>query len=173
MTPMDGPDRLERFEGVVLPHLQACQNLARWLLRSRPDAEDCVQEAMVRALRGFSQFRGGDGRGWLFAIVRNTCYSFLRRKTPMQVSEEGAEIPPDPAPDPEERLLRSNETERVRRALGELPIEFREVLVLKEFEGLSYKEIAEVVDIPLGTVMSRLSRARQRLQESLAEGARP
>jgi RNA polymerase sigma-70 factor (ECF subfamily) len=164
---MDGPDLLERFEAVVLPHLQACHNLARWLLRSAPDAEDCVQDAMVRALRGFSQFRGGDTRAWLFAIVRNTCYTFLRRRPLIAVSEDPAAAPADPAPDPEARLVRKSETERLRRALGTLPVEFREILVLKEFEGLSYKEIAEVVDVPLGTVMSRLSRARQRLQESL------
>jgi RNA polymerase sigma-70 factor (ECF subfamily) len=168
---VDEPDPLGRFEGLVLPHLPACYNLARWLLRSEPDAEDCVQEAMVRALRAFSQFRGGDPRAWLFTIVRNSCYTHLRRRrpagtlSPVEGSQE-LEVR-DPAPDPEATLVQKSEQERVRRALGELPIEFREVLVLKEFEDLSYKEIAEVADIPLGTVMSRLSRARQRLQDRL------
>jgi RNA polymerase sigma-70 factor (ECF subfamily) len=168
---LDEANRVERFEGLVLPHLQGCYTLARWLLRSGPDAEDCVQEALVRALRGFSQFRGSDPRAWLFAIVRNCCYTFLRRRPALApVRTEAALEPVDPALDPEERLLSRAAQERVRRALGELPVEFREVLVLKEFEGLSYKEIAEVAEIPMGTVMSRLSRARQRLQDRLEIG---
>jgi RNA polymerase sigma-70 factor (ECF subfamily) len=166
---LDDVDPLGRFEGAILPHLPACYNLARWLLRSGPDAEDCVQEALLRALRAFGQFRGGDPRPWLFTIVRNTCYSLLRRRSgaPFSAVEAPLAEAADPAPTPEASLLQKAEQERVRSALEDLSVEFREVILLKEFEGLSYKEIAEVAEIPLGTVMSRLSRARQRLQERL------
>jgi RNA polymerase sigma-70 factor (ECF subfamily) len=165
---------LARFEVLVLPHLPACYNLARWLLRGAPDAEDCVQEAMVRALRAFDQFRGGEPRAWLFAIVRNCCYTQLRSRP--RLPTESLEAPDakeatDPRPDPEARLATLKEGDRVRRALEELPLEFREVLILKEFEELSYKEIAEVVGIPIGTVMSRLSRAREKLQAELVPSA--
>jgi RNA polymerase sigma-70 factor (ECF subfamily) len=161
-------DSLRRFEEVVLPHLPACYNLARWLLGRGPDAEDCVQDALLRALRAFAQFRGGDCRPWLLAIVRNTCYTLLRRRSSAPFAPPSAAAEPkDPSPNPEASLLRKSAEERLRRALEALPIEFREVLLLKEFEGLSYKEIADVAEIPIGTVMSRLSRARQRLQECL------
>lgn len=166
---MDATDPSGRFEDLVLPHLSACFNFARWLLRSSPDAEDCVQEAMIRALRAIDQFRGGDARPWLMAIVRNQCYTLLRRAPPAALSlEDSPNIqPPDPAPNPEAALFQKAERQRLRTALEELPAEFREVLLLKEFEGLSYKEIAEVIEAPIGTVMSRLSRARQRLLDRL------
>jgi RNA polymerase sigma-70 factor (ECF subfamily) len=121
---------------------------------------------MVRALRGFPQFRGGNGRAWLLAIVRNSCYTYLRRRPPEAPVAE-PDPSPDPRPDPEERLAQKMEGERLRRALGALPVEFREVIILREFEGLSYKAIGEIAEIPLGTVMSRLARARQKLQEAL------
>ena len=164
-------DRLARFEQAVLPHLPAAYNLARWLTRNDHDAEDVVQEAYLRAYRSFDRFRGTDGRPWLLAVVRNTCYTWLKQNrahelaTPFDEALHSPEAGPSEA---ERRLLQQASAELLREALGELPAEFREVLVLRELEGLSYKEIAAVADIPLGTVMSRLTRARARLQQRLA-----
>jgi RNA polymerase sigma-70 factor (ECF subfamily) len=168
------PETLARFEGTVLPWLDAAYNLARHLLRDPHDAEDAVQDACVRALRHFGGFRGENPRAWLLTIVRNTCYSWRRRAgrhpgaTEFDEELHGvAERPDDPGP-AEERRRASAE---VGRALEQLPTEFREVLVLRELEGLSYKEIGEVVRVPVGTVMSRLARARERMQRALGEGA--
>ena len=160
------------FADIVLPHLDAAYNYARWLTRNDSDAEDVVQDACVKAMRFFSSLRGDDARGWLFAIVRNTWYSRVSRKK--DVSDPGpsglsAEESPDDALDPEERLLQKYAVARVRRALDELPADAREVIVLRELEGLSYKEIAAVVNVPIGTVMSRLARARDRLTAVLTE----
>ena len=158
------------FEVTVLPHLDAAFNFARWLARNDAEAEDVVQDACVRALRYFSSLRDGDARAWFFAIVRNTWYSRVARRTGATQSESldsrWAE-PLDVGPDPEAQLLRQDTVDRVRAAIEQLPIEFREVLVLREIEGLSYKEIAAVVRVPIGTVMSRLARARDRLQNTL------
>jgi RNA polymerase sigma-70 factor (ECF subfamily) len=161
---------LIRFERAVLPHLEAAYNLARWLVRNDHDAEDVVQEAYVRALTFFGSFRGEDGRAWLLAVVRNTCYTWLekhRGRMPTVPLDETVHAPSSTL-NPERLYLQQATAEELRAAVGELPLELREVVVLRELEDLSYKEIAAILDIPLGTVMSRLSRARARLQQSLS-----
>jgi RNA polymerase sigma factor (sigma-70 family) len=164
--------RLARFEQAVIPHLAAAYNLARWLTRNDHDAEDVVQEAYVRACKFFNSFHGGDSRAWLLAIVRRTCYTWLQHnrghelQAVFDAESHGAE---GETANPETLLLRRANQQLLRQALEELPVEFREVIVLRELEGLSYKEIAHIADLPLGTVMSRLARARQRLQQSLAK----
>ena len=155
----------------MLPHLPAAYRLARWLLRSDHDAEDVVQEAYLRAFKSFARFQGTDGRAWLLAVVRNTCFTWLKQNRAHELAtpfDEALHSPEADAGGPERRLLQEASAALLREALGELPAEFREVLVLRELEGLSYKEIAAVADIPLGTVMSRLTRARARLQQCLA-----
>ena len=155
----------------MLPHLDAAYNLARWLMRDDHEAQDAVQDACVRALRFFSGYRGGDGRVWLLSIVRNTCFSRLRSGRPRQGDTEFDEQShgiDDHVANPETLLLRSRDEAAVRRALDALPAEFREVIVMRELEGLSYKEIADVAGLPIGTVMSRLARARKRLAHELA-----
>ena len=158
------------FEETVLPHLDAAFNYAHWLTRNDTDAEDVVQDACVRAIRYFSSLRDDDARAWLFTIVRNAWYSRVSRKA--NVAEgtrlnDGQDERPDNALDPEERLLQQHTIALVRAALEQLPVDFREVIVLREIEGLSYKEIAAVIGVPIGTVMSRLARARERLQTIL------
>ena len=159
-----------RFEQTVMPHLDAAYNLARWLVRNTHDAEDVVQEACLRAFKFFGGFQGGDARPWLLKIVRNTSYSFLEKNRSAALGEEfdervhGQDAPP---PDVEATMVRNVETRMLRDALEKLPVGFREVLVLRELEGLSYKEIAELADIPIGTVMSSLARGRERLREAL------
>src|ERR1700752_348039 len=162
-------NNLPNFEQAVLPHLDAAYNLARWLTRNEQDAQDAVQEACLRALRFFPTFRGGDSRAWLMKIVRNACYTWLRANRPLQEAAEFDEklIPPDPCvPNPEDALLLDCGT-LVRRALEKLPPNFREVLILRELEGMAYREIADITGIPAGTVMSSLSRGRDRLRQSL------
>ena len=158
------------FEEVLLPHLDAAFNYARWLTKNDADAEDVVQDAYVRALRFFSSLRGEDARAWLLTIVRNTWYGrFPRRASDATtVADEDAENRADTSPDPETQLIQQQTVEQVRRALEMLPTDFREVLALRELEGFSYKEIAAVVGIPIGTVMSRLARARERFAGVLA-----
>ena len=158
------------FEQAVLPHLDAAYNLARWLTRNERDAEDVVQESYLRAFRFFAGFRGGDARAWLMRIVRNTCYTWLHANRPLQEATEFDEtlFSSDPrTPSPEEAVLRNDRGAVVRTALETLPANFREVLILRELEGLSYKEIAEITGMPAGTVMSSLSRARDRLRQVL------
>jgi RNA polymerase sigma-70 factor (ECF subfamily) len=160
-----------RFEVSVLAHMDPAYNLARWLTRNGHDAEDLVQESVLRAFQAFQGFRGTDGRAWLLAIVRNVCYTWLRRNRQQELTTEFDEEVHTLEGDvlnPEKLVLREGDNARVQQALEELPAEFREVLVLREIEGLSYKEISTVVDIPVGTVMSRLARARGRLQRGLA-----
>jgi RNA polymerase sigma-70 factor (ECF subfamily) len=160
-----------RFEEAIVPHLDAAYNLARWLVRGKGDAEDLVQESCLNAWKGFSGFRGGNTRSWLLAIVRNTCYSWLRsnRRKDLAVEfDEGAHTPESEAPNAEGLLIAEASREMLARALDELPAEFREALVLRELEGLSYKEIGDVTGVPVGTVMSRLARARTRLAGALA-----
>ena len=160
----------ERFEQLVLPHLDAAYNLARWLIGNPADAEDVVQEAFLRALRFFGGFRGGDSRAWLLKIVRNTSYSWVRKNRPAQLADEFDETihsGETASENAELKLLSRAESERVKRALEELPLAFREILVLREIEGLSYKEISDVTGVAMGTVMSSLSRARQRLRDQL------
>jgi RNA polymerase sigma-70 factor (ECF subfamily) len=143
--------------------------LSRWLVGSRVDAEDLVQEAYLRAFRHFHTFRGGDSRPWLLTIVRNTCFSWLRRnRTELSESLLCEDISGSNASNPEALLLRRSDVERLNEALEALPPDSREVLVLREFEQLSYKDIAAVVGLPIGTVMSRLARARKRMQTLLA-----
>ena len=161
------------FEEVVLPHLDAAFNYARWLTKNDADAEDVVQDAYVRALRFFSSLRGEDARAWLLTIVRNTWYGRFPRRAgtgPMPVAGEDADDRADTSLDPEAQVIQQQTVEHVRRALETIPTDFREVLVLRELEGLSYKEIAAIVGIPLGTVMSRLARARERLADVLTAG---
>jgi len=165
-------DSSQRFEWLLMPHLGAAYNLARWLTRSAHDADDVVQDAYLRAFRAFSGYRGGDARTWLLRIVRNTCYTWLRQRRGENVSDgllEPAELPDDDALDPEAQLIGQAAAARVRTALETLPAELREAVVLRELEGLSYKEIAEVAAIPLGTVMSRLSRGRKYLERALRD----
>ena len=157
------------FEETVLPHLDAAFNYARWLTRNDAEAEDVVQDACVRAMRFFASLRDDDARAWLFTIVRNTWYSRVSRRANMAATplNDAQEQCPDNRLDPEERLLQQHTVALVRAALEQLPIDFREVIVLREIEGLSYKEIAAVVHVPIGTVMSRLARGRERLQTML------
>jgi len=157
-----------RFAAVMLPHLDAAHNLARWLVGNRQDAEDAVQDAYLRALTYFDSFHGEDGRAWLLAIVRHTCYEWLRKnRQHVEAPFEDLAFARDESPNAEAVQLRLADQTLVRRSLEALPAEFREVLVLREMEGMSYKQIAHVLDAPIGTVMSRLARARRRLQEAL------
>jgi RNA polymerase sigma factor (sigma-70 family) len=172
---LPGPDKFSRFEEAILPHLDAAYNLARWLMRNEDEAADAVQDACLRALRFIGGFRGGDGRVWLLAIVRNACYSRLKRGARRDMETEfDDEIhsPETEAANPEDLLERSRDSETLGRALEELPEEFREVVVMRELEGMAYKEIAEVAGVPIGTVMSRLARARKRLQQALTSPPR-
>jgi RNA polymerase sigma factor (sigma-70 family) len=164
------------FEAAVAPHLGAAYNLARWLLRDERDAEDVVQEALLRAFKGWAGFTGANLRGWLLAVVRNACFTFLERRKhipvtqPLEDEERSLLVPAGAAkaPEgPEAELLRAQTGEQIAAAVSALPLEFREVFLLREVEGLSYKEIAEVVAVPMGTVMSRLSRARGLLRRAL------
>jgi RNA polymerase sigma factor (sigma-70 family) len=165
----------ERFEQLVLPHLDAAYNLARWLLRGRADAEDVTQEGILRAYRFFAGFQGGDPRAWLLQIVRNTCYTWLEKNRPAELMAEFDEMDHhSSSPNPETLAIAGNERERLARAIESLSPRSREVLVLREFEGFSYKEIAAITAIPIGTVMSTLARARERLQQLLTQPfARP
>jgi RNA polymerase sigma-70 factor (ECF subfamily) len=168
--PVRDDEKRTRFDQAILPHLDAAYNLARWLLHSGHDAEDVVQEACLRAFRSLDGFHGTDGRAWLLAIVRNTCYTWLERQRaarPATTFDEGVHCGSAPAESPESRLARREDRDLLRAALEELPPEYREAIVLRELEGLSYKDIAGVAGVPLGTVMSRLARARERLQQSL------
>src|SRR5438445_13490453 len=161
-----------RFEQLVLPHLDAAFNLARWLLRRREDSEDVTQEAMLRAFRFFRGFHGGDARAWLLQIVRNTCYTWLEKNRSVDLTTEfDEELHPQPSVTPEALAIAGDNRERLTRALEELPVRFREVLILRELEGCSYKEIAAITSAPIGTVMSSLARARQRLQRVLTQPA--
>jgi len=161
---------LERFQESVLPHLDAAHNLARYLLRDRNEAEDAVQDAFLRAIRHFDGFRGTDGRPWLLSIVRNTCFTRLRnRKTSGESVEfdETIHTVDEAHLSPEVQMTKQAAARSLREGLERLPIEFREVVVLRELEGLSYKEIAHVSGVPMGTVMSRLARARKLLLTTL------
>ena len=169
---MSDTKRRERFEQTVLPHLDAAYNLARWLTRNDQDAQDVTQEACLRAFRFFDGYQGGNMRAWLLTIVRNTCYTWLRQNRPPGSAVEFDEaIHSDQstgAADPELQVLASADKETLRRALKEPPDVFREALALREIEGMSYKEIANVASASMGTVMSQLARARTRLRQSLS-----
>jgi RNA polymerase sigma-70 factor, ECF subfamily len=167
------PDKADAFEQVVLPHLDAAYNLARWLVRNTHDAEDVVQEAYLRAFKFFGGYQGGDARAWVLKIVRNTSYTFLEKNRPTDLAEEfdetihTAATDRPGAPDAEAVLVQSADSRMLHDALDELPVNYREVLVLRELEGMSYKEIAEVMGAPIGTVMSSLARGRSQLRERL------
>jgi RNA polymerase sigma factor (sigma-70 family) len=162
------------FEEVVLPHLDAAFNYARWLTKSDADAEDLVQDAAVRALRFFSSLRNDDARAWLLTIVRNTWYARFSKAGGSEqhaVFDDTQDERPDEQLGPEALVIQQQTVERMHRAIEELPVDFREVVVLRELEGLSYKEIAAVIGTPIGTVMSRLARGRERLLAVLETGS--
>lgn len=168
---MQERDQRLRFEQLILPHLDAAYNLARWLTHNDQDAQDVVQDACLRAFRFFPGFRGGDSRVWLLTIVRNTCYTWRRQQrdeltTPFD--EELHDVECDTF-NPEVLYLRRIDQQRLREAFEALPVEFREVMVLRELEELSYKDISIIAHVPLGTVMSRLARARKQIQRYLAD----
>lgn len=174
---MSNPSKRAQFERVVLPHLNAAYNLARWLTRNDHDAQDVLQESCTRAFQYFDGFRGGNAKSWLLTVVRHTCYTWLEQNRPAaattvfdeQLHSSSGEAPHADATalGPEGLLQQKQEQHRVQRWLEELPVEFREVIVLRELEGLSYKEIGEIAAIPIGTVMSRLSRGRDLMQRRL------
>ena len=170
------PDHAERaelasFEETMLPHLDAAHNLARWLLRNEQDAQDVVQEAYLRAFKSFGGFHGSNGRAWLLTIVRNTSYTLLKKNRAVDLSttfDEEIHASDHESASPAAILEHAEDAELIGKAMDELPAEFREILALRHQEGLSYKEIADITQIPPGTVMSRLARARGKLKEYLA-----
>jgi len=162
---------LASFEDVMLPHLDAAHNLAKWLLRNEEDAKDVVQEAYLRAFKSFGGFHGSNGRAWLLTIVRNTSYTLLKKNRAADLTttfDEEIHTFGDESASPAIIVEHAEDAELVTKAMDELPAEFREILVLRHQEGLSYKEIADIAQIPPGTVMSRLARARAKLREYLA-----
>jgi len=167
-TVINPGSRLQPFEEIVLPHLNAAYNLARWLTRNEHDAQDVVQEAYLRAFRFFDTFRGGDGKSWLLEIVRNTCFTWQRRERRNLTSvafDEAAHSPKIRTPNQEEALVDAGNRTILQDCIEGLPEAFREVIVMRELEEMSYRQIAEVAGLPTGTVMSRLSRARKRLED--------
>ena len=170
---MQSDREIPRFEAVVLVHLDSAYNLARWLLRSEHDAQDVVQEASLRAFRSFGDFCGGDGRCWLLAIVRNACCTWLERNyrnATEPLNEDELDQVASDDDDPQGQLIRQADAQQVRGAIDALPPAFREAIVLRDLEGLSYKEISGITGVPIGTVMSRLARGRKRLEERLSSG---
>jgi RNA polymerase sigma-70 factor, ECF subfamily len=163
------PEIGESFEAVVLPHFDAGYRLARWLMRNEHDAEDVVQEASLRAFRYFRTFGGGDARAWFLRIVRNTCYGWSRHRYQATTDsfDEEQHSNARPQSNPETLLLQTDDARSIAQALSSLPDHFHQLLVLRELEGLSYRELADVIGIPIGTVMSRLSRAREALHSAL------
>jgi RNA polymerase sigma-70 factor, ECF subfamily len=173
LIPMKAPVPIETstFEQLMLPHLDSAYNLSHWLLRDPHDAEDAVQDACLRAFRAFGGFRGADGRAWFLTIVRNVCYSRLRKgkREPREVAfEEDLHGSPDASAEANAQSWLEVKSEQLGQALERLSAEYREVIVLHDVEGLSYREISSVAEIPLGTVMSRLARGRGKLQTELA-----
>ena len=176
MVPVDDHERVKAFEQMILPHLDAAYNLARWLAGNDHDAQDVAQDASLRAFKYFGSFRGDNARAWLLSIVRNSFHTWLRKNRPMEKTVEMT----DDILDIEDHSViveginpQFADAEAVRRAIAELPLEFREVVILREMEGFSYKEIAELAEVPIGTVMSRLARARKLLQKSLTAAFKP
>ncbi len=173
---LEEQDKQARFEETIMPHLDAAYNLARWLTRNEHDAEDVAQDAVLRAFKFFGGFHGGNSRSWLLAIVRNTAYTWLQKNRKHELatafSEEEHDVE-DLASNPEVLLLKHADHQEIMRAVEQLPVEFREVIILRELEGMSYKEIAEMSDVPIGTVMSRLARARKQLEQSLGQRLQP
>jgi RNA polymerase sigma-70 factor (ECF subfamily) len=171
LPPLTAPTVGASFDDVVLPHLDAGYRLARWLLRNEHDAEDAVQEASLKAFRYFRTFTSGNGRAWFLTIVRNSCVGRrgLRFEASTDEFDEERHSHARPPSDPETLLLRTADVALIQRGIRTLPARYREVLVLRELEGLSYQELADVIDIPIGTVMSRLSRARLALHRVLID----
>ena len=164
---------VDRFERVILPHLDDAYTLARYLVRDEHDAQDLVQDAVLRAIRYFDGYREGDARAWLLAIVRNCCMTWLRRQGGVQkVSFDVATLSLADPRETDARAIQRSERAALARALDALPDEFREVIVLREIQELSYKEISDVVGVPIGTVMSRLARGRKRLASALGLDAK-
>ena len=164
---MEEQDKLAQFEQSIMPHMNAAYNLARWLAGNDADAQDVVQEAYLRAFKFLSGFRGGDSRSWLLRIVRNAFYDWLKRNRREETGtpfDEELHSAGDETGTPDTLLLEKGNQELMRKAIGDLPFDFREILVLRELEGLSYKEIADIAEVPLGTAMSRLARAREHLR---------
>jgi RNA polymerase sigma factor (sigma-70 family) len=172
LVDVDHREKILKFERAVLRHMDSAFNLARWFTRNPDDAKDLAQEALLRAFRAFDRFEGEDGRVWLLTILRNLYYTSLARKPEQTVFDEEVHSVEEFSSNPEVLLLREVEAQSVRQAIEELPAEFRGTLVLRELEGLSYKEIAAIMDLPLGTVMSRLARAREHLKRSLTASAK-
>jgi RNA polymerase sigma factor (sigma-70 family) len=168
---MAAQQKADRFQNAISPHLGAAYNYARWLTRGHQDAEDIVQEACVRAYQYFESSRGENQRAWLLTIVRNTCYNWFKSAGSKEIPTDGDDGVFEThltSPDPHTLLSEHLDTSRLKEGIESLPIEFREVIVLRELEDLSYKEISEIAKIPIGTVMSRLARARTKLQEILS-----
>ena len=176
---MSDVENRKRFESLALPHLNAAYNLARWLTHNDHDAQDVVQEALLRAMRYMAGFRGDSARAWLLQIVRHTCYSWLKENRPAEravlddTDDALQELPAPAADEPHSVALRKADRAQINAAIAALPVAYREVLVLRELEDLSYGDIARIADIPLGTVMSRLARARGLMRESLMPSPRP
>ena len=173
---MEEQEKQARFEEAIMPHLDAAYNLARWLTRNEHDAQDVVQDAFLRAFKFFEGFHGGNSRSWLLSIVRNTTYTWLRKNRRPELAtvfdEEKHDVE-DTASNPEVLLLKNADRQDIMKAVEELPVEFREVIILRELEGMSYREIADMTDVPVGTVMSRLARARKQLQQTLGQRSQP
>jgi RNA polymerase sigma-70 factor (ECF subfamily) len=170
---------LRRFESLALPHLPAAYNLARWLTRNDEDAQDVVQEAMLKAMRYFKSFRGENVRPWLLQIVRNACFSWLKENRHDEAAsmadghDDSLDLVAPASGEPHAVALRNADRAQINAALATLPVVYREVLVLRELEDMSYKEIAHIADVPIGTVMSRLARARGLMRQALAPPAPP
>ncbi len=165
-------EKLARFEQCIMPHMNAAYNLARWLTGKDEDAQDVVQDAYLRAFKFFGGFRGGDSRSWLLRIVRNVFNDWLhehRHEEQVAPFDENIEYPDVDCERPDTALLHKADAAMMKRAIESLPVEFREVLVMRELEGMSYKEISDIADVPLGTVMSRLARAREQLRKELID----
>jgi RNA polymerase sigma-70 factor, ECF subfamily len=171
-NPASAGSRRERFEALALPHLDAAYNLARWLARNDDDAADIVQEGYLRAFDAFDNLRGDNARPWLLAIVRHACYAWFARNRPSAVHvpfDEEEHGGADPEADPERIALATEDRGRIDRALSALPLVYREVIVLRELEDLAYREIAQLIEVPIGTVMSRLARGRRLLAQALCD----
>ncbi|HET9376200.1 MAG TPA: sigma-70 family RNA polymerase sigma factor [Chthoniobacterales bacterium] len=170
---MNDQSRRIRFENQMLPLMSEAYNLARWMMKNEPDARDVVQDAYLKAFRYFNSFHGDSGRAWLLRIVRNVCYDALRardlQRNMVSLDEETAAEVPDSKPSPNVLAIQNSTKLRIREALEALPVEFKTVIILREFDGFSYNEISDIVGVPVGTVMSRLSRARQQLAGLLQE----